>query len=109
MLSIFHEKNVDYHRVPVIQKYDIINGMIWRNDKDNVTKTLLSYSSLGIEMGLCVVIGLVIGHYLDKYFTTYPYLTFIFMVFGIIAAFRAVYSAYKRLKREDERDNNQRS
>jgi ATP synthase protein I len=56
-------------------------------------------------MGLCVVIGLVIGHYLDKHFTTYPYLTFIFLFFGIVAAFRAVYSAYKRLKRDDERDN----
>ncbi len=79
------------------------------NGQNNVTRTLLGYSSLGIEMGLCVVIGLLIGHYLDKYFTTYPYLTVIFMIFGIIAAFRAVYSAYKRLKREDERDNNQAS
>jgi ATP synthase protein I len=76
-----------------------------QNNQDSVTKTLLSYSSLGIEMGLCVVIGLGIGYYLDKHFTTYPYLTFIFMFFGIVAAFRAVYSAYKRLKRDDERDN----
>lgn len=75
------------------------------NQKD-VVRSLLSYSSLGLEMGFCVVIGLVFGHYLDKYFNTDPYLTLIFMVFGIFAAFRAVYSAYKRLKRDDERDNN---
>jgi len=56
-------------------------------------------------MGFCVVIGLAAGHYLDKYFKTEPYLTLIFLIFGIIAAFRAVYSAYKRLKRDDERDN----
>ena len=31
-------------------------------------------------MGLCVVIGLAIGHYLDKYFTTYPYLYIYFYV-----------------------------
>jgi len=78
---------------------------VLNNDK-YITKDLISYSSLGIEMGLCVVIGLVMGHYLDKYFATYPYCTFIFMFFGIIAAFRAVYSAYKKLKRDDERDNN---
>ena len=81
--------------------------MTEQNDQNNIVRTLLSYSSLGIEMGLCVVIGLAIGHYLDKYFTTDPYCTFIFMIFGIVAAFRAVYSAYKRLKRDDERDNNQ--
>jgi len=80
--------------------------MAMLDNQNNVTKSLLSYSSLGIEMGLCVVIGLVMGHYLDKYFDVYPYLTFIFMFFGIVAAFRAVYSAYKRLKRDDERDNN---
>jgi ATP synthase protein I len=81
--------------------------MTAKNDQNNIARSLLSYSSLGIEMGLCVVIGLGIGYYLDKYFTTYPYLTFIFMFFGIAAAFRAVYSAYKQLKRDDERDNNQ--
>jgi ATP synthase protein I len=81
--------------------------MTAQNDQNNITRTLLSYSSLGLEMGLCVVIGLFGGRYLDKYFTTYPYLTYLFTFFGIVAAFRAVYSAYKRLKREDERDNNQ--
>ena len=80
--------------------------MTVQDNQNNIIRSLLSYSSLGIEMGLCVVIGLAVGHYLDKYFTTYPYLTFIFMFFGIVAAFRAVYSAYKRLKRDDERDNN---
>ena len=107
MLRIFSEKNVDYHGVPVIEKNEIKMEMTLLDDQKNITRSLLSYSSLGIEMGLCVVIGLAAGHYLDKYFTTYPYLTFIFMFFGIVAAFRAVYSAYKRLKREDERDNRQ--
>ncbi len=107
MLHIFSEKNVDYHGVPVIEKNGIKMEMTLLGDQNNITKTLLSYSSLGIEMGLCVVIGLLAGHYLDKYFTTYPYLTYIFTFFGIVASFRAVYSAYKRLKREDERDNNQ--
>ena len=77
-----------------------------QDDNNQIKSSLLNYSALGLEMGLCVVIGLGIGYYLDKYFATYPYLTYIFMILGIIAAFRAVYAAYKRLKREDERDNN---
>jgi F0F1-type ATP synthase assembly protein I len=83
--------------------------MTLSDDNKNVAKNLMNYSSLGLEMGLCVVIGLGLGHYLDKHFDVYPYLTFIFMFFGIIAAFRAVYSAYKRLKRDDERDNDPRN
>ena len=60
-------------------------------DKREVVKSLLSYSSLGIEMGLCVAIGIGMGYYLDKYFETSPYLTIIFMIFGIIAAMKTIY------------------
>ena len=60
-------------------------------DKREVVKSLLSYSSLGIEMGLCVAIGIGMGYYLDKYFETSPYLTIIFMIFGIIAAMKMIY------------------
>lgn len=84
--------------------YSYMEMAVQNNQKD-VVRSLLSYSSLGLEMGFCVVIGLAAGHYLDEYFSTGPYLTIIFMVFGIVAAFRAVYSAYKRLKKDDERDN----
>ena len=60
-------------------------------DKREVVKSLLSYSSLGIEMGLCVAIGIGMGYYLDKYFETSPYLTIIFMIFGIIASMKIIY------------------
>jgi ATP synthase protein I len=75
-------------------------------DKREVVKSLLSYSSLGIEMGLCVAIGIGMGYYLDKYFETSPYLTIIFMIFGIIAAMKTIYQLMKKLERENERDKN---
>jgi ATP synthase protein I len=75
-------------------------------DKRGVIKSLLSYSSLGIEMGLCVAIGIGIGYYLDKYFKTSPYLTIIFMIFGIIAAMKTIYMLMKKLEKENERNNN---
>lgn len=62
----------------------------------------MSYSSLGLEMGLSVAIGIGIGFYLDKVFKTYPYLTIIFTVFGIISGFRTVLRIAKRMQREDE-------
>lgn len=75
-------------------------------DKREVVKSLLSYSSLGIEMGLCVAIGIGMGYYLDKYFETPPYLTIIFMIFGIIAAMKTIYQLMKKLEKENERNKN---
>jgi len=75
-------------------------------DKREVVKSLLSYSSLGIEMGLCVAIGIGMGYYLDKYFKTSPYLTVIFMIFGIIASMKVIYTLMKKLEKENERNKN---
>ena len=47
----------------------------------------LSLSALGIEMGVAVAIGLLMGWFLDRLFGTRPWLTFIFFFFGIVAGF----------------------
>lgn len=75
-------------------------------DKREIVKSLISYSSLGLEMGLCVAIGIAIGYFLDRYFMTSPYLTIIFMIFGIIAAMKTIYQLMKKLEKENERNKN---
>ncbi len=75
-------------------------------DKREIIKSLISYSSLGLEMGLCVAIGIAIGYFLDRYFLTSPYLTIIFMIFGVIAAMKTIYQLMKKLEKENERDKN---
>jgi ATP synthase protein I len=76
-------------------------------DKREVVKSLISYSSLGLEMGLCVAIGIGIGYFLDRFFHTSPYLTIIFMIFGIIAAMKTIYQLLKKIEKENERNKNQ--
>jgi len=76
------------------------------NNKKDVIKSLLNYSTLGLEMGLCVAIGLAIGYYLDrKVFHTYPYLSIVFMFVGIAAAMRSIYKTAKKMEKENERNN----
>ena len=77
------------------------------DSKKDVVRSLISYSSLGLEMGLSVAIGLGIGYYLDSYFKTYPYLTIVFMFFGIAASLKALYMAWRKAQREedDKRDH----
>ncbi|HNQ46150.1 MAG TPA: AtpZ/AtpI family protein [Syntrophorhabdus sp.] len=74
------------------------------DDKRDLVKSLISYSSLGLEMGLCVAIGIAIGYFLDRYFMTSPYLTIIFMIFGIVAAMKSIYQLMKKLEKENERN-----
>ena len=75
------------------------------NDKKEVVRSFLSYSSLGLEMGLSVAIGIGIGYFLDSYFKTSPYLTITFMFFGIAAAFKTIYVLLRKIERENKRDN----
>jgi ATP synthase protein I len=57
---------------------------------------LLKLSSLGLEMGGAVVIGLLMGVWLDRRFGTEPWLTFVFLGFGFVAAGKAVYKAVRK-------------
>jgi ATP synthase protein I len=91
----------------MIQTINAMTMSAMENKKD-VVKSMLSYSSLGLEMGLCVAIGLVIGYFLDKYFQTYPYLSIVFMILGIVAAMKAIYTLAKKMEKENERDDSER-
>ena len=48
-------------------------------------------------MGVSLVIGLLLGWYLDRRFNTEPWLMLLFFVFGLAAGFRSVI----RLARKD--------
>lgn len=59
-------------------------------------KRLAIISTMGISMVLATFIGLYIGIYLDSKFSTTPWLTIIFLIFGIIAGYRNIYILMKR-------------
>ncbi len=60
---------------------------------------LLSYiSTVGLAMALSVGIGAFLGHYLDQKFETKGWLFFIFLGFGVAAAFKNLLFMYKKIK-----------
>ena len=59
-------------------------------------QNLAMLSSIGIAFVAATFIGLAIGIYLDRYFGTAPWLTVIFLVFGIAAGFKNVYDMIKK-------------
>src|SRR4051812_33778780 len=59
----------------------------------------LSASSVGLELGLSVIIGLLFGYFLDNRFGTTPWLMLAFLGFGLAAGFRGVLRAVGRAER----------
>ena len=55
-------------------------------------------SSVGIEMGVAVVIGWAIGFWLDRRFDTGPWLMVIFLLFGVAAGFKGMIRAAREAR-----------
>ena len=53
-------------------------------------------SSLGISMVVATFVGFYIGVYLDRVFSTDPWFTIIFLIIGIVAGFRNIYTLIKK-------------
>jgi len=68
------------------------------SETKKMIRTLGNVSSVGLSMAIAIGIGAVVGHYLDKKFSTAPWLLLIFLGFGIAAAFRNLYIMYKKIK-----------
>ncbi|MEK6792089.1 MAG: AtpZ/AtpI family protein [Deltaproteobacteria bacterium] len=59
-------------------------------------KGVSTLASMGITMVASTFIGLIIGIYLDKYFSTKPWLTIIFLFFGVAAGFKNIHTQTKK-------------
>src|SRR5262245_23081870 len=59
----------------------------------------LSASSIGLELGLSVVVGVLFGRWLDGKLGTAPWMMLVFLGFGLAAGFRAVLRAVRRSDR----------
>jgi ATP synthase protein I len=65
---------------------------------------MLSASSVGLEMGLAVLIGVLAGLWIDSKAGTSPLFLLVFMVLGLIAGFRGVIRAMRRADRAAKQD-----
>ena len=50
-------------------------------------KKLVDYSAVGLMFPSSILVGFVIGYFLDKWLKTDPYLTIAFILYGILAGF----------------------
>lgn len=59
-------------------------------------KAMMEVTSVGLAMGISMLLGLWVGRSLDKFFDTSPWLTVIFLFFGIAGGFRNMYVSMKK-------------
>lgn len=63
------------------------------------------YGTVGLDMVLAVVVGLLGGRWLDQRFGTRGWLTVIGFLFGIAASFNILFKAARRLREETEKED----
>ena len=64
----------------------------------------LSASSVGLEMGVSVGIGIAAGYYMDKWLHTTPWMLLLWMFIGLGAGFRGVFRAIARADKAAEQE-----
>jgi ATP synthase protein I len=67
-------------------------------------KAIGVYSTVGLEFGLSVLVGLWAGQWLDRRFSLYPWLTLLGIGFGTAAGVRSLIRATRRAKTELENE-----
>ncbi|MBW1781097.1 MAG: AtpZ/AtpI family protein [Deltaproteobacteria bacterium] len=67
-------------------------------DLKKTIKDLGYVSTIGMTMAFSIALGALSGYYIDKWLGTKPWFFFIFLGFGIAAAFRNLFILYKKAK-----------
>lgn len=78
------------------------------DDAKAMWKAALRYSAVGLEMGVAVAAGYLLGWWLDRQFAIYPYGTLGGLALGIFTAFRAIFRVAKEYREDSDREEDDR-
>lgn len=76
-----------------------------RGNNRQVIRASLKYSALGLEMGVAIGLGVLIGNWLDGKFQCRPVLTLVMLFLGIATAFNGLFRVVRQMQREATADN----
>ena len=63
--------------------------------KKTVLGKIITYSSIGIQIGFTIGIGIIGGVYLDRWLNTGPWLTLLGLLIGVVSGFTRLYQIGK--------------
>ena len=70
--------------------------MLLNREQREQLRQLSLLSVVGLEMGFCVMVGLLGGRFLDQKFATTPWLQWIGLALGLAAAGRSLYRVVRQ-------------
>ena len=65
--------------------------------KKTVLGKIITYSSIGMQIGLTIGVGIIGGVYLDRWLDTAPWLTLLGFLIGVVSGFTRLYQIGKDL------------
>ena len=68
--------------------------------KTTILGKVITYSSIGIQIGLTVAIGIIGGVYLDRWLGTGPWLTILGLLVGVVSGFTRLFQIGKELSQK---------
>ena len=74
-----------------------LNSKIKNQKKNKDFKDFGTFLKLGVELISAIIVGLVIGLFLDNYFQSKPIFLFFFLILGFAAGIMNVFRSVKRL------------
>ncbi|MCE5242745.1 MAG: AtpZ/AtpI family protein [Syntrophobacteraceae bacterium] len=74
-----------------------------KDDNKKYLKQLVMASTLGFQVAFAIFIGLAFGVWLDTQVGTFPWLTLVFLVLGVVAGFLNYYR-FAVKQQEEEKD-----
>jgi ATP synthase protein I len=69
---------------------------VTKQDKKNVMRAIGYMSHIAISMAACVLIGVLLGLFLDNRLGTDPWMVVIFSILGCLSAFKAMIDIAKK-------------
>jgi len=73
----------------------------------NIVQVGGTASTMGLHIVSAIIVGLVIGWYLDDYFGTKPWLIMIFFLLGVVAGFKMVFEDFHKIQRRQQQQQEQ--
>ncbi|MFW6323673.1 MAG: AtpZ/AtpI family protein [Desulfovibrionales bacterium] len=75
--------------------------MFFKRKDREYWQTLSKAWMVGLHLVCGTFVGLLFGIYLDKWFGTKPWLTIVFLLFGVAAGFKNMFQEVKRIQAYD--------
>ena len=75
-----------------LDKYSKVNS----SDRKNIVRAIGFLSQIGFTVFACVLVGVLLGRFLDGRLGTDPWLTIVFSILGCLSAFKAMIDVAKK-------------